>query len=79
MRLSSQISGGSGTQSTTIIWTSPILCPILGKSAAALCPEEEAWLDIYLDDLVAKGVIGPILARGAAMMCYALLLLVPGV
>ena len=26
-----------------------------------LCPEEEAWLDIYLDDLVAKGVIGPIL------------------
>ena len=26
-----------------------------------LCPEEEAWLDVHLDKLVAKGVIGPIL------------------
>ena len=26
-----------------------------------LRPEEEAWLDIHLDKLVAKGVIGPIL------------------
>ena len=26
-----------------------------------LRPEEEAWLDIHLDELVAKGVIGPIL------------------
>ena len=26
-----------------------------------LCPEEEAWLDVHLDELVAKGVIGPIL------------------
>ena len=25
-----------------------------------LRPEEEAWLDIHLDELVAKGVIGPI-------------------
>ena len=25
-----------------------------------LCPEEEAWLDVHLDELVAKGVIGPI-------------------
>ena len=24
-------------------------------------PEEEAWLDVHLDKLVAKGVIGPIL------------------
>ena len=28
-----------------------------------LCPEEEAWLDIHLDKLVAKGVISPILPR----------------
>ena len=26
-----------------------------------LRPEEEAWLDVHLDELVAKGVIGPIL------------------
>ena len=26
-----------------------------------LCPEEEAWLDVYLDKLVVKGVISPIL------------------
>ena len=26
-----------------------------------LHPEEEAWLDIHLDELVAKGVIGPTL------------------
>ena len=26
-----------------------------------LHPEEEAWLDVDLDKLVAKGVIGPIL------------------
>ena len=26
-----------------------------------LWPEEEAWLDVHLDKLVAKGVIGPIL------------------
>ena len=26
-----------------------------------LNPEEEAWLDVYLDKLVAKGLIGPIL------------------
>ena len=26
-----------------------------------LRPEEEAWLDVHLDELVSKGVIGPIL------------------
>lgn len=26
-----------------------------------LRPEEEAWLDVHLDELLAKGVIGPIL------------------
>ena len=26
-----------------------------------LCPEEEAWLDVHLDKLVEKRVIGPIL------------------
>ena len=26
-----------------------------------LWPKEKAWLDIHLDELVAKGVIGPIL------------------
>ena len=25
-----------------------------------LRPEEEAWLDVHLDELVAKGIIGPI-------------------
>ena len=35
-----------------------------------LHPEEEAWLDVHLDKLVAKGVIGPDFARGAATMCY---------
>ena len=34
--------------------------PIWAKPPS-LCPEEEAWLDIHLDKLVAKGVIGPIL------------------
>ena len=26
-----------------------------------LCPEEEAWLDVHLDELVDKGMVGPIL------------------
>ena len=26
-----------------------------------LNPEEEAWMDVHLDKLVAKGVVGPIL------------------
>ena len=26
-----------------------------------LHPEEKAWLDVHLDELVAKGVIGPVL------------------
>ena len=34
--------------------------PIWAKPPC-LHPEEEAWLDIHLDELVAKGVIGPIL------------------
>ena len=34
--------------------------PIWAKSPH-LCPEEEAWLDVHLDELVAKGIIGPIL------------------
>ena len=34
--------------------------PIQAKTPC-LRPEEEAWLDIHLDKLVAKGVIGPIL------------------
>ena len=33
----------------------------LGKAAHCLHPEEEAWLDVHLDELVAKEVIGPIL------------------
>ena len=32
--------------------------PIQTKSPR-LCPEKEAWLEIHLDKLVAKGVIGP--------------------
>ena len=43
-----------------------------------LCPEEEAWLDVYLDKLVAKGVIIPILP-GKQLQCVTPLLLVPGV
>ena len=33
--------------------------PIWAKPPC-LRPEEEAWLDVHLDELVAKGVIGPI-------------------
>ena len=43
-----------------------------------LRPEEEAWLDVHLDELVAKGVIGPILP-GEQPCCVTPLLLVPGV
>ena len=43
-----------------------------------LHPEEEAWLDIHLDELVAKGVIGPILP-GEQPQCITLLLLVLGI
>ena len=43
-----------------------------------LHPEEEAWLDVHLDELVAKGVIGPILP-GEQPQCVTPLLLVPGV
>ena len=34
--------------------------PIWAKPPC-LHPEEEAWLDVHLDELVAKGIIGPIL------------------
>ena len=40
--------------------------------------DEGAWLDIHLDNLVAKGVIGPILP-GEQPQCVMLLLLVPGI
>ena len=40
--------------------------------------EEEAWLDIYLDELVAKGVIGPILP-GEQPQCVTTLLPIPGI
>ena len=43
-----------------------------------LRPEEEAWLDVHLDELVAKGVIGPILP-GEQPRCVMPLLLVPGI
>ena len=43
-----------------------------------LCPEEEAWLDVHLDELVGKGVIGPILP-GEQLQCVMPLLLVLGV
>ena len=43
-----------------------------------LRPEEEAWLDVHLDKLVAKGVIGPILP-GEQPQCVMPLLLVLGV
>ena len=34
--------------------------PIWAKPSH-LCPEEETWLDVHLDELVAKGMISPIL------------------
>ena len=43
-----------------------------------LYPEEEAWLDIYVDELVAKGVTSPILP-GEQPWCIMPLILVPGV
>ena len=43
-----------------------------------LCPEEEAWLDVHLDELVSKGVIDPILLDEQPR-CMTPLLLVPGV
>ena len=32
-----------------------------GESHPSLHPKEEAWLDLHLDELMAKGMIGPIL------------------
>ena len=43
-----------------------------------LHPEEEAWLNIQLDKLVDKGVIGPILL-GEQPWCFMPLLLIPGI
>ena len=43
-----------------------------------LHPEEEAWLDVHLDELVAKGVIG-LIFPGEQPQCVTPLLLVPGV
>ncbi len=42
-----------------------------------LRPEEEAWLDAHLDELLAKGVIAPILPHEQPR-CVTPLLLVPG-
>jgi hypothetical protein len=42
-----------------------------------LCPQEEAWLDVHLDELLAKGVIGTILLHKQPR-CVTPLLLVPG-
>ena len=75
--LSRQISGGSGTQSTTTDLDLTNAMPIRAK-LPRLHPEEEAWLDVHLDKLVAKGVIGPILP-GEQPQCVMPLLLVPGV
>ena len=35
-----------------------------------LHPKEEAWLDVHLDELVAKGSYWPDFARGVATMHY---------
>ena len=51
--------------------------PIWAK-LPCLCPKEEAWLDVHLDKLVTKGVLGPILP-GEQPWCVTLLLLVPGI
>ena len=61
------ISGRSGTQRTTTVWT-------YQHSAYS----DEAWLDVHPDELVAKGAIGPILL-GEQLKYIMLLLLVPGV
>ena len=42
-----------------------------------LNPKEEAWLDVYLDELVAKGIISPIFQGSSHGVI--LLLLIPGV
>ena len=51
--------------------------PIWAKPPC-LNPEEEAWLDVHLDRLVAKGVIGPIFP-GEQPQYVMSLLLVPGI
>ena len=43
-----------------------------------LHPEQEEWLDVHLDKLVSKGVIGPILPDEQPR-CVTPLLLAPGV
>ena len=58
--LSKWTSGGSGTRSIYYRLDLTNAVPIRAKPPR-LRPEEEAWLDVHLDELVAKGVIGPIL------------------
>ncbi len=50
--------------------------PITAKPMR-LKPHEEAWLDVHLDELLAKGMIGPILPHEQPR-CVTPLLLVPG-
>ena len=66
---------GLGPKVPLPFWTSPMPYPS-GVKPPHLCPEEEAWLDVHLDKLVAKGVIGPILP-GEQPWCITPLLLVP--
>ena len=49
-----------------------------GQSRPTCTLRREAWLDVHLDELVAKGVIGPILL-GEQPQCVMPLLLVPGI
>ena len=42
----------------------------IGAKLPHLCPEEEAWLDIHLDELVSQGSYWLNFTRGAATMCY---------
>ena len=51
--------------------------PIRAK-LLCLLPEEKAWLDVQLDELVANGVIGPILP-GEQPQCVMPVLLVLGI
>ena len=52
-------------------------CPS-GQNRPTCAQREEAWLEVHLDELVAKGVIGPILP-GEQPQCVMPLLLVPGI
>ena len=71
--LSRWILGGSQSQKYHYHLDLTNAVPIWAKPPC-LRPEEKAWLDVHLNKLVAKGVIGPIFSRGAATMCYAIAL-----